>query len=174
MAQLWLLSHGQCPQRLDGQKCRELGFLLNYLLYQNIVLLYFEGNGYITLLNWCFDDILIDSMCIEVSISLQDSTAIVHVTSQVIFTPAALSCFPTPQSQLTTCHLMSCPAHMSPPACLDLSRVGLSQRLLFPEREKCLKYCRKPQRHLWTLWSSLLRHFFAKALSPFGFIPALF
>lgn len=62
----------------------------------------FKDDGYITLLNWCFNDVLFDDAHNEMSMRMHDTIAIVRVTSQVIFTPLSLLCFsaPSPSSAL--------------------------------------------------------------------------
>lgn len=47
----------------------------------------FKDDGYIVLLNWCFNAVLFDDAHNEMSLRSHDTIAIVHVTSQVIFTP---------------------------------------------------------------------------------------
>ena len=83
----------------------------------------FKDDGYITLFNWCVNDILFDDTHNQISVKLHGTIAIVHLTSQMIFTPPSLRCFSAHQPQLSTGHLISCPAQVSLPAWLDLSTV---------------------------------------------------
>lgn len=47
----------------------------------------FQDDGYIILLNWCFNAVLFDDAHNEMSLRFHDTIAIVHAPSQVIFTP---------------------------------------------------------------------------------------
>ena len=179
LAQLQLCFYGYCPQGSDAKRGDLSGFAsgsVKLSVIPKYCSLNFKGDSYITLLNWCFNDVLPDDTYSEMPVRLFDAIAIVHVTCQVIFAPPSLHGFSAPQAQLSTGHLISCPAQMRPPASLDLSRGSeQNQRLLFHrkrEESTALQKGRK-KRLLCILWSSLLKQCFAKALSPLGFILAL-